>query len=451
MINVSFKNCTVKLADMRNMYLMDVTLDDCVFYMCRWENFSVKCTNFVRSRLVIDESVGMRIPDEIAGPSWLAHQDLASDGVYERSARPMLDRKSCSYAEQRMDEWLSHKAPNALKKTPEGSTWLANARTPSQREHVPEEARHVARRGRFPFLFLPRELRDQMYGILLSRRLMHIADILPDDNGPFPPNHQLQLQYTMSTKIGQSEKSWQSTYLLANYSCEGMTVAILATCSQVHDEAAKVLYGQHISFGGTAEGALSWLHDTSRYSHLVRDLDFIHHFETTVRMVGRRVVSLRTKTDPEAFARLCDALVHKCQSLHRFHLVVGKEFWGSTQWHEGVGVVMQQMPSLLHLARLAVFDPKQAGGMHGNNGVVLSLHVHCADTPEKGRFLQKLRVAIGAIRELRPKVATQRRCTKCGAWTCYGCYYIELPEDEIDAVTDKRATWLNEVLQYVAN
>jgi len=98
---------------------------------------------------------------------------------------------------------------------------------------------------------------------------------------------------------------------------------VISTCNKL---AAKYLYGQQIGFVDSAEGALAFLHDHRRGEHRLTNIGIFFSASST---------TYRAATNPAAWRRLFNKLVHERPDLEIVYLIIRKDFWDDTLWEEG--------------------------------------------------------------------------------------------------------------------
>ena len=272
-----------------------------------------------------------------------------------------------------------------------------------------QAAREIARGGMFPILLLSQHIRKKIYDMMLCPETLRIMDMPPHWGGAKPPAH--QLRYTLKVQLSQAPTVWRSTYIAASDGTAnmstGINTAILRASKQIHDEAAQVMYGQRIMVMGSAEGAVSWLHDTSRYLHAVKCLNFIYRNNDKTLMVGGRYGMLVCKeTSVSALIHLCDVLVNRCTQLHELSIVIDDKWWTQAQWRRGVNQATDQKP---FLRQLGISEIR---------------------TPNGTEFVKKLQEAMEAKRNAVSTMAIRTTCNDCRARFYEGCCFVKLPQDE---------------------
>ena len=456
LVGVTFRNCFFNDAKLYNIVMDTVRATDCTFEKLIWSN-----DKWEGEKSDIDyietSKLGEEVPDEIANPSWLQNQDIEAHHLRIQDAQPETDCSNHKNHET-IPDWVPCGVEYPINPNWPGSDSYLNTFeppvkpalrstevAPKARRHFTQwesiqvpamshEARTVARAGQFPFLDLDQDIRERIYKLLLQAPGLRIADVPLGYKGPAIPNH--QLRYTMVEKLGSGRQSiYRSTYIAGSNMNDRKTTSIdttiLRTNKQAWQEGAGVLYGQIVYFTGTAEGALSWLHDVSRYLDLVKTLVFTYRSHQTKLDLGPRLgVVTFTKSSIDAFARLCNAMVHKCEGLNYFGLIVDDKFWSTHNHRKGAEYVFKSQRYLQHIARLAQYDRTSARSKASNNGVHIQLHVEGTNTPAKERFIAMLEQVIQEKRAGRPKLAVKRECNGCKTQSYEDCCFVKLPESE---------------------
>jgi len=226
--------------------------------------------------------------------------------------------------------------------------------------------------------------------------------------------------------IGGRNRLWDSTYIAGSDGGDdkrtGIETAILRTCKKLHREASPTLYGQTIFFTGSAQGAVSWLHDVSNYLGYVTSLVYTYRNVGSKQHLGPRLgkVQFQPTSDP-AFRRLCNALVHKCEALSYLGLVIDDKFWTKSSWREGAALTFTNAEYL---------NCKSAQFQESNNGVHVQLRIDRTFDDEKVRFVRELERCMKTKRAERPTLAAKRRCNGCGEGRYKDCCFVKLPINE---------------------
>ena len=211
----------------------------------------------------------------------------------------------------------------------------------------------------------------------------------------------------------------------------GIHTEILRTCKRINEEGIAVLYGQPIIFRGSAEMALAWLHDHSKFLDIIKNLSFVYRFESLPQSVHTNI--LTPYTTKRGMRHLFNTIVHKCEGLVDFRLIVDNLFWYKCSWQDGVDDVMSSSQGeFLHLfARLALYDEAyNSPWMEGNVGLRVRLHINESHVDQdKIDFVRQLRQHIEDKRASRPHIAFKRLCC-CSATTYDDCCFVDLPDAE---------------------
>ena len=474
LVNVVFENCNLINAVFSNVVLRDVTITNCTWHEYTWSNDRRIVTTLNDEVFGHDATAVGIIPRQIADSRLSRTEEQGQGYTIEGSNNAQEVATTDSIPEtnsgiQRAQQ--SNEASTAVEVMRETGTIVIDSNTATVEQAAPPATQvqeryktfqshykrqrrmqprdlikarwHLDRTGTFPLEHLSDNVLDIICGMLLIAEALGLVDI-PDPDPDPDRESQLQTTYVPGSPDGggQRESRVRSTYRGTNKGDRelrtGIHTAILYVSKRIRDRAVKVLYGQPITFAGSAEGAVAWLHDRSHLLRVIKDLTFIYRFKSTYGIASARFQTptfpriVHFKTFEAPFRHLCNALVHKCSGLNSFTLKIQKEFWEGCTRLPNVGLMMETTLAtpLEHIFRLAPYDIARSQKYALNNGVHLHLHIDESDhAPERIEFMDRFLRYIEAKRARRRRIAGQRECI-CMATTYGQCCFVDLPENE---------------------
>ena len=206
----------------------------------------------------------------------------------------------------------------------------------------------IAKEPARTFLGLPADVRDRVYRELLCREGFEVGDWAVSDD---PTISYRRTGYIAHTRKRRSDpRTAYTTYTVRDTSGELTDLNVMLVNRQIHEEAAKIFYGENrFSFLGTAEATLSFVHDrVTKLRHMAK-ISMIFSCDSSAIFTGchdlGEPMPMPPRTNVEAWRRIFNLLVHASPGLKEFELIIDRGFWEEAPWTRSTNFVLE-MPNL---------------------------------------------------------------------------------------------------------
>ncbi|KAF2187403.1 hypothetical protein K469DRAFT_771922 [Zopfia rhizophila CBS 207.26] len=266
----------------------------------------------------------------------------------------------------------------------------------------------------FPFLELPRHIRDKIYCLVIPHGRITISDWAVDC---LPASVYRRTEYDVPSSDGDHRRT---TYMVqASKHRLGTELNLMLVNKQVNRETSRLLYESSFEFRGTAASTLVFLHDHMKKLAMFKKMSIKFTAKSKVPFLGCTSVMARppptVKTNIDVWKKIVDIFVHSASGLEDFELIIDKSFWERAPWKEGVMTVMRDrtlcqgnVPRKLKENKNFVWEVAKLSGVNFR----LVIEGEEEDKERKG-FRRELEKEICERMRKRPYLAVEKKSCIC--------------------------------------